>query len=312
MVATKGTYFVPEYHIPTPSHLLNAYFEKGGIPAGSLVQISSKVPGSFKTSMAVQMLAEAQMRGLSGCYIDAEGALDLYEDEEGRMRCDWFEGMGIDVSTLWFIGPGSGEEIYEEIYRLLLEEKVQFFIMDSIHAVQATKLYETEVGAHTIGQHATLHTKGVLKLLPLLRKTQSVMIGINHLKVNMTQQGAMGHNETGGKSWGFYSKFKWEMIRSNAKSSIEDKDLIPIEIYLNKSKGGKSFVSIKTFARQGYGIDQGSELAGLAIEKGIVTKAGSWYKRTDPTLDKKEATIGQGIDSLSVWALEHKKLILET
>ena len=312
VTAKKGQYHVPAFYLPTPSHLLNNHLEGGGIASGSIVQFGSKNPGSWKTSASAQMMAYAQQMNHQVAYIDGEGALDLYEDEDGRMRCTWFENMGIDISQMWFVGPGPGEEIYEEIIRLITKENVKIIVMDSIHSVQATKLHETEVGAHTIGQHAMLHTRGLLKLLPILKQHDAIIVGINHKRVNMTQQGAMGHTSSGGKGWGFYSKYIFEFNRSTSKSAIEDQELIPLEIYVEKSKGGKSYFTIKTFARQGYGIDQGSELAAIAIEKGIVTKAGSWYKLTDPAIDKKEATIGQGINALSDWAIANQKLILES
>lgn len=308
-LATRGTYHVPKFYIPTPSINLNAKLDGGGIASGSIAQFASKSPGSWKTSTAAQMIGYAQAMGLDCCYIDAEAALDLRE-ENGMFHSDWFESMGVDVSKLWFIQPGPGEEIWEETWRLIEKENVKLVIMDSIHAVQPTKIHETEVGAHTIGQHAQLHTKALIKSLPILKAHDATLIGINHKKANITQQGQMGHVASGGKSWGFYSKYIFEFTRSTAKSAIEDKDLIPLDIYVEKSKGGKSYFTINTFARQGFGIDQGSELAQLALAKGIVIKAGSWYKLSDPSLDKKEAVIGQGSDALSVWALQNKSMIL--
>lgn len=309
--ATKGSYHIPQFFLPTPSQLLNARLDGGGIASGSIVQFASKSPGSWKTSAAVQMMGYAQEMGLDCCYIDGEGALDLYRDDEDRMRNDWFEGMGTDVSKLWFIEAGPGEEIWEEVYRLIAEENVKVVVMDSIHSVQSTKLHTTEVGAHTIGQHAMLHTKALLKLLPILKSKDAILIGINHKKPNITQQGQMGHNASGGKSWGFYSKYIFEFTRSNSKSAIEDKDLIPLDIYVEKSKGGKSYFTINTFARQGKGIDIGSELAGIALANGTVIKSGSWFSLADPSLKKKEAVIGQGAEALSEWAVNNKDLILK-
>ena len=310
LTPTRGTYHVPKYYIPTPSLMLNRHLVGGGIASGSIAQFGSKSPGSWKTSIAAQMIGYAQAMGLDCCYIDAEAALDLSEDEDGVLRNEWFENMGVDVSKLWFIGPGPGEEIWEQTFNLIEKENVKLIVMDSIHAVQPTKLHDAELGGHSIGQHAMLHTKGLLKSLPLLKTHDATIIGINHKRPNITQQGQMGHTSAGGKGWGFYSKYIFEFTRSTSKSAIEDKDLIPLDVYVEKSKGGSSYFTINTFARQGYGIDQGSELAQIAITKGLVVKAGSWFKLTDPDIDKKEAVIGKGADALSAWAAENKDYIL--
>jgi recombination protein RecA len=162
--------------------------------------------------------------------------------------------------------------------------------------------YEKEMGAASIGNHAKLHQDGILKMLPLLRANQAILCGINHKRVNITQQGAMGHNASGGRSWAFYSKFNFEFSRSTAKSAIGDKDLIPLDIYIEKSKGGQSYVTVNTHIRQGKGIDQGSELLNLAVGAGLITKGGSWYKYNgDP--------IGQGVENATAWCVENQELL---
>lgn len=300
IVSTKGSYFIPKYYLPTPSPLLNKHLDNGGIPAGSLMQIMSKGEGTSKTSAALQMIQIAQSMGLTCAYIDAEAAMDTKDDEEQKQS--WIESFGIDLSQLWFVWPNNGETIWAETHRLIAEEGVQFIVMDSIHAVRPSREYEKEMGSASIGNHAKLHQDGILKVLPLLRAHQAIVCGINHKRVNMTQQGAMGHNASGGRSWAFYSKFNFEFSRSTAKSNIGDKDLIPIDIYIEKSKGGKSYLTINTHIRQGKGIDQGSELLNLAVLEGAIVKSGSWYKhKGDP--------IGQGTENASAWCVDNKELL---
>lgn len=300
IVSTKGSYFVPEYYLPTPSYLLNQHLNGGGIPAGSIMQIMSKGEGTSKTSAALQMIAIAQSMGLSCCYIDAEAAMDTGRDEEEKTQ--WLESFGIDISEMWFIWPNPGETIWSEVHRLIENEGVKFIVMDSIHAVRPSVQYEKEMGSASIGNHAKLHQDGILKVLPLLRAHQAILCGINHKRVNITQQGAMGHNASGGRSWAFYSKFNFEFSRSTAKSAIGDKDLIPLDIYVEKSKGGQSYITINTHIRQGKGIDQGSELLQLAVQAGVVTKGGSWYRYDGEP-------IGQGTDNATAWCIENKELL---
>lgn len=302
--ATKGTYHVPQFYLPTPSLLINRHLEGGGIASGSIVQIASKNPGAFKTSFCAQMMGYAQAMGYDVAYVDAEAALDL-SMKDGAVHNQWFSNLGVDASQVWYVESGPGEEIWEAIYDLVENKNVKVIVMDSIHAVQPTKMLETELGAHTIGQHAMLHTRGLLKLLPILKKNDAILIGINHMKVNMTQQGAMGHKGTGGSAWGFYSKYIFEMNRSTSKSKLEGETMIPVEIYIQKSKGGVSYVQVETFAEQGRGISSDHELAALAIVKGLAIKKGGWYR------DKEGNVIGQGSDALAEWAAMNQELIMK-
>jgi recombination protein RecA len=300
VISSKGSYFVPDYYLPTPSLLLNEHLVGGGIPAGSLMQIMSKGEGTSKTSVALQMIRKAQEMGLTCAYIDAEAAMDTSNEQDKGL---WLESFGIDMSQLWFVWPNPGEVIWTETHRLIEKEKVQFVVMDSIHAVRPSVQYEKEMGSASIGNHAKLHQDGILKALPLLRAHQGILCGINHKRVNMTQQGAMGHNASGGRSWAFYSKFNFEFSRSTSKSSIGDKDLIPLDIYIEKSKGGKSYVTVNTHIRQGKGIDWASELLNLAIEKNVIEKSGSWYRlQGEP--------IGQGTEKAAAWCEENKDTVI--
>lgn len=301
---TKGTGFVPDYHVPTPSLLVNKHLIGGGFPAGSIVQIQSAGPGSFKTSFAIATMGNAQAMGHDIAYVDAEGALNNYIDDDGRMRNDWLEAKGVKPWEMYYVGPGPGEEIWEQIHDLINNYNVKFIVLDSIHATQATKIHDDEMGSHHIGLHAKLHTVALIKSIPILRNNQAILVGINHLKANMTPQGVMGKKATGGEAWYFYSQHVLVNTRSNSKSKNEGKDLIPIEVYIDKNKGGKQFVKIDTFADQMTGFSQEAELVELAIEGGLVIKKGGWYR------DFNNEVIGQGIETVAQWAKENKELIL--
>lgn len=310
MANKKGQSYVPKWYLPTPSVLVNKHLNRGGIPSGSLIQIQSSGEATFKSSVAIAMLAEAQRMNLDVAYIDAEGALNSYYDfdQDGNeiLRNEWLEGMGLNPCQTYFWGADTGEVIWEKVYELIVEDNVKVIVLDSIHSIQPTKLHDSESGSHIIGAHANLHTKGILKLLPLLRKYDATVIGINHKRVHMTQQGAMGEKPGGGKAWGFYSQFIFVNSRTTSKGKLEGKDIIPLNIYIEKNKGGKNFISIDTYARQSKGIAVDIELGLLAQEKGLVKKAGSWWKTADGE------AIGQGPEALGEWSLLNKELIMET
>jgi recombination protein RecA len=304
MIREPGDGYVPKFYIPTPSLLLNEELVGGGVPSGSIFQFQSEGEGSFKSSMALQMAGYAQKQGLRVAYVDAEGNLVNFENEDGTLFNPWLENLGVDVNKLYFVEPGPGEEIWEAVGTLITQHEVQFIIMDSIHGVRPSTAYNNEVGDNAIGQHAKLHQQGILKVLPLLRKHHAVLCGINQRRDNLTPQGKMGTNPSGGKSWGFYSRFNFVIKRETGRAKLESKEYIPLNIWIDKSRGGTAFKTISTFARQGYGVDQRSELAVLAENKGLIKKSGAWWKTAAGE------TIGQGEEARFAWAENNKQSIL--
>jgi recombination protein RecA len=304
MILEKGKGYVPQFYIPTPSLLLNSKLSQGGIPSGMIMQFQSEKPGSFKSSMALQMLGYAQKQGLNTAYIDGEGALINIQTETGLYN-PWLDNLGVDPNEMYFVGAGPGEDIWEAIYTLISKHKVQFIIMDSIHSVRPGHSYEVLVGDNAIGQHAKLHQQGILKVLPMLREHHVLLCGINQRRDNLTPQGKMGTNPSGGSSWKFYSSFNFICAPVGGKSKLEGKDYIPLEIYIDKSRGGMQFVKLETFARQGYGIDQRAELGVLAEELGLIKKSGAWWKTAGGE------TIGQGEDARMAWAEANRDLLIK-
>lgn len=269
-MSDKGILYQPKYHIPFPSIQINEYLEGGGIPSGSIIQIQSSSKGVYKSSTALEMLGYAQDQGLKVGYIDAENAVT----ENSRK---WVENMGINVDELYYQGWDYGEELYKKIYEWVEEEGVKVIVLDSIHSTQPQVMYDEDVGQHHIGTHATLHKKGLMKCKKLVRKHDFTLIAINHRGVNLTQSGAFGTKPKGGKSWEFYSEFIFIMSRTDSRSKLQDEELIPLEIYIDKNKGGPSFKKVRTYARQGYGIERGAEILMKGLEQGIIQKNGAWY-----------------------------------
>lgn len=302
LIIEPGKGYVPQFFIPTPSILINKEIQNGGVPSGSIFQFQSEGEGSFKSTMALQMLGYAQKLGLKTAYVDGEGNIINIDTGDGLFN-PWLDNLGVDPNLIYWVEPGPGEDIWEAVIDLVENHGIQFVVMDSIHSVRPGHSYDTEVGDNAIGQHAKLHQQGILKILPLLRKHHAILCGINQRRDNVTPQGKMGTNPSGGASWRFYSRFTF-INKRPSKSKIEGKEFIPLEIYIDKSRGGTAFKTIETFARQGYGIDRRAELAVLAEEKKLIKKSGAWWKTADGE------TIGQGEDARFAWAEVNEALIL--
>lgn len=296
-MSKKGQLYSPPYYLKYPSLQVNNHLNNNGIPSGSIVQIQSDGEATFKTSAAIQMLANAQEQGLEVGYIDAEGSLS----ENSR---SWLKNLGLNVNECYFKGPDTGEQLWKQIETWILEDNVNVIVADSIHAIQPAKLYNNEVGHHHIGNHAMLHKQGLIKTKSIIQKHDATLIAINHKKVNLTAQGAFGKKATGGSSWGFYSEFIFVHSRSTSRGKLADEELIPLDVYIEKNKGGRSFVTIDTYAKQGEGIYPPAEYLMLALKEGIIEKKASWYRYNGEP-------IAQGETSAIKWIKENKDILNE-
>lgn len=169
------------------------------------------------------------------------------------------------------------------------------------------------VTGNSIGQHAKLVTSAVRKFKTQVRTNQKVMWLVNQMRVNITQMGARGFKSTGGDAIDFYCKLNLVMDKDKSDNQLKDTDYIPLTIGVKRSKIGTSYIDIPTYAIQGKGIDQEAELVHLATERGIIYKAGSWYKHDKvdkETGEIEEIAIGQGIEKARAWCIENKEEIL--
>jgi recombination protein RecA len=221
-----GNEWTPDLVIPSGSLKLDrsdALKSYGGIPSGSMVHISSKKEGSFKTSMALAGAKELQKLGHKIAYIDAEAALT---------GLDWIEAMGVDTSEdLWvYAQPSDGEEAFAMAKYFIESKDVKGIIIDSIDACQPSKIMTSEFGDANIGNHAKLVTQAVRQFKTDVRVHQKFVWLINHQKANITTMGQRGHKATGGDAINFYSKLNLEMRRDKSDSQLMGDEYIPLKI----------------------------------------------------------------------------------
>ena len=288
----------PEFVISSGSLLFDnspALASHKGIPSGSIVHYFSPQEGTFKSSLALQGASNIQKLGFDIAFIDAECATN---------DISWVEALGVDTSKHWaMVMPESGEEAFEYV-EYFLHQGYKGVIVDSITACKPSKQLTAEFGDSDIGTHAKLVSRFVDRLKSLVVKYDAIVWLINHSNVHMTQMGARGYKPTGGSRINFYSKLNVEMKKTKSDNQLEGEDIIPLQIGVKRSKFGKSYVNIDTFAVQGTGIDNAAEMIILAEQKALLFKAGSWWK------DSEGNTIGQGIDSAREWCIANKDRII--
>jgi len=295
----SGGYYEPSYVISSGSLLLDRELTAtGGIPSGGLVHYMSKNEGSFKTSFSLQGLIEVQKLGHPVGFVDCEHALDI----------EWAKAIGIDTSPeMWFYSrPSCGEIALQHVEDMIIKHGCKGVVFDSVDAAQPSKIMkESEYGDSSIGQHAKLITQGARRISNVASEHDAIVWFINQMKVNLTRQGAMGHQQTGGKGLPFYAKLNLELDREKSNSQLDGAEIIPLKMTVRRSKLGASFRTVHTFAIQGKGVDRGGELFVLAREAGLLKQAGSWWKLT--TGD----SIGQGEQSAVQWCKDNEQQIKE-
>jgi recombination protein RecA len=214
-----------------------------------------------------------------------------------------FVNANFKADEAYWIYAKSGEEIYEDIMYLVEKENVKLIVMDSIPSVQPTITYTNDVADKHMGQHASLHKAGILKIQPLLQAHQAILIGINQ-RTKPISHVPVGSEAKGGQTWRFQSWGTFILKKNGSNRSLEGKDHVPLNIFIDKNNGGTSYETIETFFKQGYGIDKSAELAVVAEQLGLIKKAGSWWKTADGE------SIGQGDPVRFEWALANQDLIL--
>jgi recombination protein RecA len=295
-----GGEFRHAWVVSSGSVLLDSYLGPGGYPSGSIIQYMSAAEGSFKTSFALKCLGLIQDKDMPVGFVDAEHALDTL----------WAANMGVVIDDKkWFMSrPYTAEEAFDDAIEMITKHGCKGVVIDSIDACQPSALVDWSdegkgIDDATIGLHAKSITRGIRKLLPVLEEYQAIVFAINQMKVNLTQMGARGNNPTGGKGLQFYSRFNLEMTRGSNSENL-GKDIIPIRMRILRSKLGRSFEDINTYAVQGGTIDENLELIELAKAKRLLTKSGSWWK------DNNKVTVGQSIEDAAEWCKNNKALIL--
>jgi recombination protein RecA len=284
----RGGSYTPTFHLPTPSKQLNKLLDGGGVQSNSIIQFQSKDEGSYKSTIALQMVAEAQRMGLEVGFVDAEMAMNIA----------WAKQIGVDTDKWYYTQPTSGEKGFELTYTMIEDFNCKVVVLDSIDSLQPEYLHTSDLGDASIGNMAKLHSKAIRKILPMIAQHDAIIIGINQKRVNLTQMGARGYNAGGGRAWAFYSKLVIDCKRPTANAN-SGKELIDLDLFVEKNKLGRSYDTIKVKCQQGVGIIPEYDILTDLLESGDLEKKGAgWYRFLgDP--------VAQGDEQIIQWIREN-------
>ena len=269
----------PQEKIPsisTGSLGLDVALGIGGLPKGRIVEIYGP-ESSGKTTLTLQVIAEAQKVGGTCVFIDAEHALDpLYA-----------KNLGVNIDDLLVSQPDTGEQALEICDNIVRSGAVDVVIVDSVAALTPKAEIEGEMGDHHVGLQARLMSQALRKMVGNIKQSNTLVIFINQIRMKIGVMFGSPETTTGGNALKFYSSVRLDIRRIG---SIKDGDEIvgnETRVKVIKNKVSPPFKQTEFQIMYGTGIYRLGEVIDLGVQLGLVNKAGAWYSyKTD--------RIGQG------------------
>lgn len=281
---------LPVKVISSGSISVDAALGVGGFPRGRVSEIYGP-ESSGKTTLALQVIAEAQAAGGSAAFIDAEHALD-----PGYAR-----NLGVNVDDLLVSQPDCGEQALEITNALVQSAAIDVLIIDSVAALVPKAELEGEMGDSFMGLHARLMSQALRKLTGSIARTNTCLIFINQVREKIGIVFGNPETTTGGRALKFYSSVRVDVRRMGA---IKDGEVVVgnrTKIKIVKNKVASPFREAEVDILYGQGISREGDLLDLGSAEGIVEKSGAWYSFQGERL-------GQGRETARTFLKEHAEV----
>jgi recombination protein RecA len=279
--------------VPTGSLSLDIAVGIGGLPRGRVVEIYGP-ESSGKTTLALSAIAEIQKRGGAAAFIDAEHALDP----------QYAKKLGVNIDELLVSQPDSGEQALEICDMLVRSGAVEAVVIDSVAALTPKAEIEGEMGEPQMGLHARLMSQALRKLTGNIKRSNTLVIFINQIRMKIGVMFGNPETTTGGNALKFYASMRLDIRRIGAIKKGEEVIGNQTRVKVVKNKLAPPFRQCEFDILYDQGISKEGELIDIGSEMGIVEKVGAWY-----SFGKER--IGQGKDNARQFLKEHPAIAQE-
>ncbi len=265
----------------------------GGLPRGRVIEIYGP-ESSGKTTLTLQVIAEAQKLGGTAAFVDAEHALDP----------QYAENLGVNVEDLLVSQPDTGEQALEITDMLVRSGAVDIVVVDSVAALTPKAEIEGEMGDRHVGLQARLMSQALRKLTANIQRSNCMVVFINQIRMKIGVMFGSPETTTGGNALKFYSSVRLDIRRIGAIKKGEEVIGNQTRVKVVKNKMAPPFRQAEFEILYGKGISKIGELIDLGVANGIVEKSGAWYSY-------EKDRIGQGKENARTFLEEHPEMAAE-
>jgi len=265
----------------------------GGLPRGRVVEIYGP-ESSGKTTLTLQVIAEAQKVGGTAAFVDAEHALDP----------TYAEKLGVNLDDLLVSQPDTGEQALEITDMLVRSGAVDIIVVDSVAALTPKAEIEGEMGDSHVGLQARLMSQALRKLTGSIKRTNAMVIFINQIRMKIGVMFGSPETTTGGNALKFYSSVRLDIRRIGALKKGDEVIGNQTRVKVVKNKVAPPFRQAEFEILYGSGISREGEIIDLGAQHNIIDKSGSWYSYNGDR-------IGQGKDNVRQFLVEHPDVAAE-
>ena len=276
--------------IPSGSLGLDIALGIGGMPRGRIIEIYGP-ESSGKTTLALHAIAEAQRRGGTCAFVDAEHALDP----------TYARKLGVDVDNLLISQPDAGEQALEIADTLVRSGAIDVLVVDSVAALVPRAELEGEMGDSHMGLHARLMSQALRKITGSVSRSKCMLIFLNQIRMKIGVMFGNPETTTGGNALKFYASIRLEIRRIG---QIKERDEIvgnQTRVKVVKNKLAPPFRQVEFDIMYGEGISKVGEILDLGVKAAVVEKAGAWF-----SYDSQR--IGQGRENAKQFLRDHRNL----